>query len=156
MIQMTEDIKGLAVGQVGPCGITCVSCPLGSGAASNAASRAREIIASCKIAEWAPLVPGAGGAEIDWDQVERGLHWVEANALCAGCEAGGGPPECPIRICASDRGYSLCSDCSDLESCSKFDWLQEHGTSLKVALKGCRGQSKDEYIRAMEGQSLWE
>ncbi|MBN1323763.1 MAG: DUF3795 domain-containing protein [Methanotrichaceae archaeon] len=150
---MTEEIKGLAVGQAGPCGITCGSCPMGSGLAASDASRAREVIASCKIAEWAPLVPGAGGSEIDWDQVERGLIWVEENALCAGCEGGGGPPECPIRICAKDKGFSLCSDCSDLELCSKFDWLQGHGASLKEALKGSRGLSKDEYIQAMEGRS---
>ena len=45
---------------------------------------------------------------------------------------------CAIRICARERGYELCSSCSDLESCTKFEWLGEYGQQFKEKLKESR------------------
>ena len=56
-------------------------------------------------------------------------------ARCAGCRNGGGPPDCAIRICARERGYERCSSCADLEGCTRFDWLGEHGQEAKEKLK---------------------
>ena len=55
-------------------------------------------------------------------------------ARCAGC-CGGGPPDCASRIYARERGYERCSSCSDLEGCTRFDWLGEHGQEAKEKLK---------------------
>jgi hypothetical protein len=53
-------------------------------------------IADCEIPSWAPFVPG--GEAIDWAAVDLGLAWMEEHARCAGCENGGGPPDCTIRF----------------------------------------------------------
>jgi len=88
--------------------------------------------------------------------LSEALDWMEKYAVCAGCGSEGGPPDCTIRICARERGYDLCSSCPDLESCTKFEWLKEHGSELKEKLKENRGLSKAEYINKMMDQMPWE
>ena len=151
---MNEESETIGT-QVGPCGIVCISCPLGSGTIAETAGRTREFIKDCKISEWAQMVSEDGG-KIDWDQVVEGLEWMTKYAICAGCESGGGPPDCTIRICARDKGIELCSSCSELDSCDNFDWLKDHGEKLKETLKKSRGMSKEEYIKSVEGSMPWE
>jgi hypothetical protein len=140
--------------QAGPCGIVCVSCPLGCGTVAECAGRTKKNIVDCQIPMWSPFVPG--GEVIDWAAVDKGLDWMEKYAVCAGCGNGGGPPDCTIRICARERGYELCSSCSDLDTCTKFEWLKEHGSELKGKLKENLGLSKEEYIKKMMNQMPWE
>ncbi len=139
--------------QAGPCGIICAACPLGSGAVAKSASQTRKHITDCQIPMWSPFVPG--GEAIDWSAVDRGLEWAEEYARCAGCSNGGGPPDCAIRVCAKDRGYELCSSCGDLESCSKFDWLKEHGQKMKQSLQECRGLTRADYVKKMKDKMPW-
>lgn len=141
--------------QVGPCGIVCISCPLGSGTIAETADQTKKYIKDCQIPEWAPMVSEDGG-NIDWAQVDKGLEWMTKYAVCAGCESGGGPPDCTIRICAREKGYELCSFCDELESCTKFEWLKENGDKLRETLKKSRGMSKEEYIKSVEGSMPWE
>ncbi len=151
---MNEESKKIGT-QIGPCGIVCISCPLGSGAIAETAGRTREFIKDCQIPEWAPMVSEDGG-KIDWSQVDKGLEWMTKYAICAGCESGGGPPDCTIRICARDKGIELCSSCSELASCANFDWLKENGEKLKETLKKSKGMSKEEYTKSVEGSMPWE
>jgi len=151
---MNEESKKIGT-QVGPCGIVCISCPLGSGSIAETAGRTKEFIKDCKISEWAPMVSEDGG-KIDWSQVDKGLEWMTKYAICAGCESGGGPPDCTIRICAREKGIELCSSCSELASCANFDWLKDHGEKLKETLKKSRGMSKEGYIKSVEGSMPWE
>ncbi|MDM7940219.1 MAG: DUF3795 domain-containing protein [Methanothrix sp.] len=83
------------------------------------------------------------------DDVDLALSWMAKYARCAGCESSGGPPDCPIRRFARDSGYDMCSSCDDLDSCTKSDWLKEHGSMMKAALKENRGRSKEGYALAM-------
>ena len=122
--------------QFGPCGILCSTCPLGSGAVADSAASTRKHITDCQIPSWSPFMPG--GEAIDWAAVDRALDWMTTYARCAGCRGGGGPPDCAIRLCARERGYELCSSCSDLEGCTKFDWLGEYGKEVKKKLKESR------------------
>jgi len=96
------------------------------------------------IKEWAPLVPE--GKDLNWDDTEKTLNWMTKYAYCAGCEQGGGPPNCAIRICAKEKTYDLCNICSELDDCTKFDWLGEHGVTLKQKLKANIGKSKQELL----------
>lgn len=142
-------------GQVGPCGIVCKSCPLGSGTIAETAGKTMEFINDCKIPEWAPFVSEEGG-KVDWEKVAWGLEWMTKYAICAGCESGGGPPDCPIRVCARDKGLELCSLCGELEACAKFEWLADHGQKLKETLKKVKGVSKEDYAKSVEGSMPWD
>lgn len=140
--------------QAGPCGIICGSCPLGSGAVAKTAGQTKKSIVDWQIPTWSPSVPG--GEAIDWASVDRALSWMEAYARCAGCENGGGPPDCTIRICARERGYDLCGSCEELEECTRFEWLREHGQQIKERLMQCRGLSKEEYVKKVDAQRPWQ
>jgi len=140
--------------QAGPCGIVCGSCPLGSGTVAETAGQTKRNITDFQIPSWSPFVPG--GEAIDWAEVDRALTWMETYSRCAGCENGGGPPECTIRICTQEKGYDLCSSCEELEDCTRFDWLGEHGQQIKERLLECSGLSKGEYIKRMKPQMPWQ
>jgi hypothetical protein len=142
-----KDAQERIANQAGYCGIVCSSCTLGNGTVAETAAQTKKHISECKIPMWSPFVPG--GESIDWMAVDRGLEWMEKNACCAGCANGGGPPDCTIRICAMERGYDLCSSCDDLDGCRKFEWLKEHGSTLKEMLKKNRGMSREEYSKKM-------
>ena len=137
---MISDVKK----QVAPCGITCGTCDLGSGTAANTAKKTLELINGIGIKDWSPAVPG--GSELDWPATENTLEWMTKYAYCAGCEKGGGPPDCAIRLCAKEKEYSLCNECEELEGCTKFDWLGDYSKTLKGKLEGYRGKTKEEIV----------
>jgi hypothetical protein len=148
-----KEVSDNIANQSGPCGIICSTCPLGSGAVAQSANLTKRSIMDCKIPEWSPYFED--GKEIDWAMVEKGLNWMTKYAVCAVCENAGGPPDCAIRIGANERGYDLCSSCSDLESCTKFERLEDHGSQMKIALSKFKGRSKEEYIKAMASKMPW-
>jgi hypothetical protein len=130
--------------QVGPCGITCGTCDLGNGTLANTSKKTIELINTVGIKDWAPMVHGGEG--LDWAATEKTLDWMTKYAFCAGCEKGGGSPTCAIRICANEKGFTLCNECDDLEACTKFDWLGDYSMTLKANLEGYRGKTKEEIV----------
>lgn len=130
--------------QIGPCGISCALCNLGNGTVAETASTLNDYLSFYEIPSWAPETPG--GAELNFDNLRKTLGWMHTYARCFGCEQGGGPPDCAIRNCAKGKGFVLCSECPDLDSCDKFDWLGESAGVLKENLKKSRGRSKLELI----------
>jgi hypothetical protein len=65
---------------------------------------------------------------------------------CEGCEKGGGSPDCTIRICAKEKGFSLCNECDEFEGCTKFDWLGDKSFSLKERLVENKGKTKEQIV----------
>jgi hypothetical protein len=131
--------------QMGPCGIVCGACELGNGTVASKATDLKNSIELYGVKEWAPMVPG--GSEIDFDQLSKNLEWVSTYSRCLGCEKGGGPPDCTIRKCANERGYDVCSKCSDLKECDRFEWLGDYGSTQKQKLAESKGKSKKEIIQ---------
>jgi len=126
--------------QVGPCGIVCGACFLGSGSVAKSAKATIDYIKMSGIKEWAPMVPQ--GADLNWGEAEKVLGWMTKYAFCAGCEKGGGPPNCAIRSCANEKKLELCNDCGDLDECNKFNWLGE-SSDLKKRLKENSGKTRE-------------
>ena len=130
--------------QMGPCGIACATCDLGNGTVAETAMRLREDLQKYGVPQWASQVPG--GSDINFDNLDRSLDWVQTYTRCFGCEKGGGPPDCTIKTCAKERGYELCSQCPDLEGCTKFDWLGDYAQKLRDKLKEVKGKPKKELL----------
>ncbi|MGD2206418.1 MAG: DUF3795 domain-containing protein [Anaerolineae bacterium] len=79
---------------------------------------------------------------------------------CAGCADGGGFKGCKIRICVTDRGYTTCAECDEMESCQHLHsfvskvmgfifrsdrpgnlrYLQQHGPEAFVEFKRQQGK----------------
>jgi hypothetical protein len=131
--------------QVGPCGITCGTCFLGNGSVAKSAKTTFDYINMIGIKEWAPMV--LGGSDLDWEDTEKALNWMTNYAFCEGCEKGGGPPNCAIRICAKSKEFELCNECDELGNCTKFDWLGEGAASLKQNLKENKGKTKQDFVK---------
>ena len=86
------------------------------------------------------------GDELDWEATEKTLEWMTKNTFCEGCEKGGGSPDCAIRSCAKEKGYSLCNECNELDDCTKFDYLGDKAGSLKERLVDNKGKSKEQIV----------
>jgi len=56
---------------------------------------------------WGPSMPG-------FNEFWTFLDGLGSGEGCPGCRAGGGYPECQIRVCARERGLELCARCPDL------------------------------------------
>ncbi|MCW4051547.1 MAG: DUF3795 domain-containing protein [Candidatus Bathyarchaeota archaeon] len=138
-----EDLKNIC-GQLGPCGIACGTCILGNGTVSETAINTKDYINECGVKDWSPMVPG--GSELNWEATEKTLNWLGKYAFCAGCGNGGGPPDCAISLCATGKGIQLCSQCDELDECTKFQWLKEYGETLKQTLSESRGKSREEFL----------
>jgi hypothetical protein len=64
---------------------------------------------------WGPSMPG-------FNEFWTFLENLGAGEGCPGCRAGGGYPECQIRICARERGLEVCSQCIDF-ACERLESL---------------------------------
>ena len=96
-ITLIEEAYQNVKNQVGPCGITCRTCPTGNGTIAETAKKANEFIKMWGIKDWLSSIPG--GSEIQWSESDKALDWVTKYAICPGCEQGGGPPDCAIKNC---------------------------------------------------------
>lgn len=141
---MKEEAYNRVKDQAGPCGIVCGSCVLGNGTIAETAAKTKGYITGYGIKEWAPMVPG--GAEINWADTEKTLDWMTKYSDCQGCEKGGGPPQCAIRLCAKEKAVQMCSQCEELDGCSRFDWLGDYAATLKQTLSRNKSKTKEEYI----------
>ena len=45
---------------------------------------------------------------------------------------------CTIRKCANEKGYDICSKRSELEGCTKFDWLGDYASVLRGKLEATK------------------
>ena len=146
---MLKEAFDIVKEQMGPCGITCATCDLGNGTVAEAALNLQNYLNTYGVASWGDQVPG--WSDIDFDHFDKYLGWVQKYTRCLGCEQGGGPPDCLIRSCSRQKGYELCSQCSELEECKKFEWLGDYSQILKRTLTENKGKSKKEIISNVVG-----
>ena len=118
--------------QVALCGIRCSECDLGNGSVAGTAEKLMKYVHRYDLPSWARELPG--GDYIDFKRLDQNLIWVGKSLRCPGCLKGGGSPECPIRLCSKEKGYSSCSQCDDPMTCTRFAWLGEKGETLKNIL----------------------
>ena len=70
---MISDVKD----QVAPCGITCGTCDLGSGAAAYSAKKTIELIKGIGIKDWAPMVPGGEELSLQGPSEQKEENQIE-------------------------------------------------------------------------------
>ena len=132
---------------MGSCGIVCWKDPVCHGdLMAETARKLRQQLHESDIASWASKVQG--GSKINFAQLISYLEWIDSHIRCPGCEMGGGETNCPIKTCAREKRYDLCSKCPELKECTKFDFtgLQDYGDLLKLRLTRANGRSKKELI----------
>jgi hypothetical protein len=91
---------------VGYCGLCCELCAERARIPAQAAAL-QEAMTEEGWPHWGDAVPG-------FPAFWRFLEKLQAEGGCAGCRAGGGFPQCQIRVCARERGLELCANCPDI------------------------------------------
>jgi hypothetical protein len=136
--------------QIGFCGIWCGSCGAGNGAIQELARRFEEIVKNYELEKWVPK-------EFDFKEFMKGLACVQATPLCPGCQKGGGPPICKVRICALEKGVRECSHCDQLMECENFGQLEKSHPRIREDLMEIKSRGRPELIEKWMGElkSKW-
>ncbi len=115
------------------CGLYCGACDVYKGSFKEAAGSLQGLLEAYGVAQWAPEVAQFVPALKSYSEFEGVLGWL-ANFDCQGCLAGGGPPQCNIRICAKERNLAGCWECAELP-CEKRQWIDDDHSD---AVDNCR------------------
>jgi len=136
--------------QIGFCGIWCGSCGAGNGAIQELARRFEEIVKNYQLEKWVPK-------EFNFKEFMKGLACTQAMSSCLGCQKGGGPPTCKVRICALEKGMADCSQCDQLVECKNFEELEKNYPKIKEELMEIRGKDRPALIEKWvdELRSRW-
>ena len=113
--------------QIGFCGIWCGSCAGGNGVSIELTKRYEEFVKKCNLEKWAPK-------GFDFKEFMKGLASIQTMHLCPGCLRGGGNPTCKIRVCASKKGVTDCSQCDQIMACKNFEMLEKSHPTIKEDL----------------------
>ena len=114
------------------CGL-CDDCQLGNAAFLDTVSRLQKYLNSFRSNWWVHCFPEEEG--FDFQELRKGLAWLQSHSVCPGCKEGKGCQDCPIRVCARSRGLDHCYQCPDLQPCDKFGFLLGEFPDLKARLR---------------------
>ena len=89
-----------------------------NGEIANTARSLQQYLETYQFAQWAPTLADHIPATRHYAEFEGVMAWL-TESTCPGCAAGGGPPDCAIRLCARERGYAGCWEC-DQDPCEKL------------------------------------
>jgi len=131
--------------QIGFCGIWCGSCGGGNGVVQELARRFEEVTKNCRLEKWAPK-------EINFGEFTRGLACIQKTSSCIGCQKGGGPPTCKIRICALNKHIANCSQCVELAECKNFEHLEKGYPKIKEGLMEIKDKDRANVIAKWTGE----
>jgi hypothetical protein len=100
------------------CGL-CDQCQLDNPDFLAAVAKVKSYVDQFRVYWWAHCHWGDEGFSLP--EFRRGLEWFLSHPPCLGCRGRHGPDQCPIRICAINRGWEHCYECPDLEPCERFN-----------------------------------
>jgi len=140
------------------CGLYCGACGIKNGRIRETATTLKQLLDMYAYPEWAPLVAEWFPETKHYPEFEAVLKWVSTQD-CPGCRGGGGNPDCAIRLCAKERGFSGCWECSEAETgCAKLQEIAsgypEMADNLRhIAQLGLESWAQEQAARVQAGFS---
>jgi hypothetical protein len=116
-----SEIKGIELATY--CGLYCGACAIKNGQIRDTAKTLRDMLGAYGYPEWAPMVADFVPATKHYPEFDGVLEWLTTQD-CEGCLAGGGNPQCAIRICAREKGFNGCWECSEA-TCEKLQEIDQ-------------------------------
>jgi hypothetical protein len=117
---------------VGYCGLYCGACGIYQKRIKQAVENLQKTIVAFgfnkimpDLAKWEPALKHY----TEFDDVMNGL--VRLLGECPGCVAGGGDPSCVARQCCRQKGYVICAECPEVDTCKKLQSTVESLNNLK-------------------------
>jgi len=131
------------------CGLYCADCPF-QGTIPDLARDLRKELRKYKFEKAAEVIPFPEFEKYD-DCYE--VLGAMVKLRCGGCRGGFRSKYCNIAKCAMEKGVEGCWECSEVEGCKEFEFLEAtHGDANKKNLKKITRVGVDEWI---EGARLW-
>lgn len=133
---------------IGYCGLYCGACGIYQGRIKQAVENLQKVVGAYgfdkimpELAKWEPSFQHYP----EFEKVMDGL--VKLFGECPSCVAGGGDPNCAIRECCKQKPYSMCVECSELESCEK---VKRYGLDTLANLQKVKAMGVDKWVEEMQ------
>lgn len=117
------------------CGLCCVDCIPSNNGFFGLVNNFEDILADLQFDEYARLKAEKNLTFKEYPTFLKVLKEIESLKCPAPCREGGGKPECDIRNCVLERGYSGCWECRDRLTCSKLNSLRRVHPNLDYHLE---------------------
>jgi hypothetical protein len=101
------------------CGIYCGACDIHQKRISQAGNELKKVLDALEFESFANQVPGLENYDTFYKTLNTLITFF---GQCAGCQKGGGPPQCQIRTCCKEKGYQTCAQC-DSYPCDKVKYI---------------------------------
>ncbi|MDY6965132.1 MAG: DUF3795 domain-containing protein [Halobacteriota archaeon] len=141
---MTEEDKDL----IAYCGLYCGDCINYKG---EIADLARDLRKRLREAKFDRVSKGLLKYFKEFDNYETCYEVLGAMVRLRcnrACLNGGGNPSCRIRKCCQKKEIRGCWECSEFESCKKFDFLESiHADANLKNLKRIKKKGQDKFIK---------
>jgi hypothetical protein len=105
------------------CGLYCGACAIENGQIRNTAKALQGMLKAYGYPQWAPTLAEFVPATKHYPEFDGVLEWLTTQE-CGGCLAGGGNPQCAIRICAREKGLAGCWECTEV-ACEKLQGIDQ-------------------------------
>jgi hypothetical protein len=129
---------------VAPCGLYCGACPVHTAVIADLARDLRKALKQSRMDDLVKKVPIPG-----CEQYEGCVLTLEtlATMRCKKpCQCGGGPKECPIKICSKKKHLKGCWECSDIKDCDTLKFLEPVHGDMKKRLRKIRKIGLDGFL----------
>jgi hypothetical protein len=101
------------------CGLYCGDCVKFKGNLSKLAKEFSNELSKEKFKKMAEKMP-----EIkDYDEFTKVLEILSDMECKEGCRAGGGTPDCEIKLCCQKKGFETCAECDEYLYCPELAGL---------------------------------
>ena len=119
---------------IGYCGLYCGACGIQQGKIKTAVDNLLKPIKTYgfdkiadQLANWEP----AFKHHKEFEQVLEAYKKLFGECPC--CIQGGGDPECKVRICAKEKGYTTCVECREMATCQPLEqWRKSPGFQQRM------------------------
>lgn len=136
---------------VGYCGLYCNACGIRQEKIKTAVNNLRSLIAVYgfdkimpELANWEPSFKHYN----EFNQIMDGL--VKLFGYCPGCLQNGGDPNCKVRVCAKEKNYRTCAECSEIETCEPLAPYRDGYKGLVPALRTIKQRGIEKYANKMQ------
>lgn len=101
------------------CGLYCGACDIYQKRISQSGNDLKKVLDALDFSSFSNQVPGLE----DYETFYKILNTlITLFGQCQACQKGGGPPQCPIRDCCREKGYTTCAECSSFP-CKKVKFI---------------------------------
>jgi hypothetical protein len=106
---------------VGCCGLYCGACAKYQRKIKQAVENLREATNALELDKNASEMAKWEPAFQHYTEYETVLDaFVRFFGECQGCVAGTGSPDCEVRPCCRQKGYTICAECIEMDTCEKL------------------------------------